>query len=100
MLLNNSESFALLLASNLEVGSSRTVVSENIGMCVYSKVCNNVYYFCMCCTCIEIVAELVDARNISNVAFPNPNSNLTSDNSILIPASYIKQQSYATGKFY
>ena len=31
MLLNNSERFGLLLAENMEIGSSRTVESENIG---------------------------------------------------------------------
>ena len=31
MLLNNSERFGLLLAENVELGSSKTVESENIG---------------------------------------------------------------------
>ena len=31
MLLNNSERFGLLLAENLEVGSNKTIESENIG---------------------------------------------------------------------
>ena len=31
MILMNSERFALLLAENIEIGSNRTVVSDNIG---------------------------------------------------------------------
>ena len=31
MLLNNSERFGLLLAESVEVGSNRTIESENIG---------------------------------------------------------------------
>ena len=47
-----------------------------------------------------IVAELVDANNISNVTFPAPNSNLNTNNSIFIPASYIQQRSRTTGNLF
>ena len=46
-----------------------------------------------------ISAELVDADNISNVTFPDPNSNFNMNNSIFIPASYIQERSITTGKF-
>ena len=47
---------------------------------------------------IVIVAELVDANNISDITFPDPNSNISVNNSISIPASYIQQRSMTTGK--
>ena len=51
---------------------------------------------------VVIVAELVDPNNITDINFPGSNGNLTLDNSLFIPASYIeqrfKQQSDRTGK--
>ena len=51
-----------------------------------------------CFACIVIVAELVDANNINDITFPDPNSNVSINNSILIPASYIQQRAMTTGK--
>ena len=51
-----------------------------------------------------IVAELVDPNKITDINFPGSYGNLTLDNSLFIPASYIeqrfKQQSDGTGKLY
>ena len=46
---------------------------------------------------VVIVAELADPNNITDVNFPDPNSDLSLDNSLLIPASYIQQRSNETG---
>ena len=48
------------------------------------------------CLYIEIDAQLVDAGNISNITFPDPNSNVSMDSSIFIPASYIQERSMTT----
>ena len=50
------------------------------------------------CFHVAISAELVDADDISNVTFPDPNSNVNIDSSIFIPASYIQERSITTGK--
>ena len=47
---------------------------------------------------VEISAELVDACNISNITFPEPDSGYNLNNSIFIPASYIQEQSLTTGR--
>ena len=52
------------------------------------------------CLCVAIDAQLVDADNISNVTFPDPNSNFSMDSSIFIPASYIQERSMTTGKLF
>ena len=49
---------------------------------------------------VVIVAELVDANNISDVFFSAPNSSFSINNSIFIPASYIQQRSMITGKLF
>ena len=49
---------------------------------------------------IVIVAELVNANNISNVTFPDPNSNISLNSSIFIPASYIQQRAMTTGRLF
>ena len=46
---------------------------------------------------IAIVVELADLNNITDVNFPDPNSNLSLDNSLLIPASYVQQRFNETG---
>ena len=47
---------------------------------------------------LEIVAELINASDITDVTFPDFNTNVTQlNNSILIPASYIKQRSSEAG---
>ena len=50
--------------------------------------------------CTVIAAELVDADNISDITFPDPNIDFNTDNSIFIPASYIHERSMTTGKLY
>ena len=60
---------------------------------IFCYVVNN----CTCLACIVIVAELVDANNINDVTFPDPNSNVSLNSSIFIPASYIKQRAMTTG---
>ena len=52
------------------------------------------------CIHLEIDAQLVDADNISNVTFPNPNSNLSMKSSIFIPADYIQERSMTTSKLF
>ena len=47
---------------------------------------------------VVISAELVDADNISNITFPEPNSGYNLNNSIFIPASYIQEQFMTTGR--
>ena len=49
-----------------------------------------------------ITVELVEANDIKDITFPNPNSNSTisTNNSIFIPASYIQERSETTGKLY
>ena len=47
---------------------------------------------------LVIVAELVDANNISDVTFPDPNNNFGINSSIFIPESYIRQRSITMGK--
>lgn len=47
---------------------------------------------------VVIVTELVDANNIINVTFPEPNSDFSVDSSIFIPGSYIQQQSITASK--
>ena len=49
---------------------------------------------------VVIVAELVNANNINDITFPDPNSNITINSSILIPASYIQQRAMTTGKLF
>ena len=49
---------------------------------------------------VAIAAQLVDADNISNVTFPDPNSNFSMNSSIFIPASYIEERSMTTGKLF
>ena len=50
------------------------------------------------CLHVVIAAELVDGDNISNITFPDPNSNFNMNSSIFIPASYIQERSVTTGK--
>ena len=50
--------------------------------------------------CTVIAAELVDADNISDITFPDPNIDFNTDNSIFIPTSYIHERSMTTGKLY
>ena len=50
--------------------------------------------------CTVIAAELVDADNIHDIAFPDPSSNFNVSSSILIPASYIHERSMITGNLY
>ena len=52
------------------------------------------------CLCVVIAAQLVDVDNISNVTFPDPNSNFNMNSSIFIPASYIQERSMTTGKLF
>ena len=52
------------------------------------------------CLCVAIAAQLVDANNISDVTFPDPNSNFSMNSSIFIPASYIQDRSMTTGKLF
>ena len=47
---------------------------------------------------VVIVAELVNASNTDGVVFPDPNSSLSLNNSLFIPADYIQQRSSETGK--
>ena len=49
---------------------------------------------------VVIVAESVDANNINDVTFPDPNSNISLNSSIFIPASYIQQRAMTTGKLF
>ena len=49
------------------------------------------------CIYVEIDAQLVDADNISNVTFPDPNS---MNNSIFIPADYIQERSLTTSMLF
>ena len=49
---------------------------------------------------VVIVAELVNPNNITNINFPNPDSNLTLDNSLFIPEYYIEQRSNGTGEIF
>ena len=49
---------------------------------------------------VVIVAESVDANNINNITFPDPNSNISLNSSIFIPASYIQQRAMTTGKLF
>ena len=49
---------------------------------------------------VVIVAESVDANNINNITFPDPNSNITINSSISIRASYIQQRAMTTGKLF
>ena len=99
MLLSNSERFALLLAENLKVGSNRTVISDNIGNI---NVVLNCKLFVIHGFYIEIFAELVNPNNITDIYYRDPGSNLTAENSIFIPASYIElrhnQQPNKTGE--
>ena len=50
--------------------------------------------------CVVIAVELVDADNISDTTFPDPNSNFDISSSIFIPESYIHERSMITGKLY
>ena len=50
--------------------------------------------------CTVIAVELVDANNITNITFPDPDSNFNTNSSIFIPASYIQERSNITGKLY
>ena len=63
---------------------------------IFCYVLNN----CTCFSCIVIVAELVDANNINDVTFPDANSNVSLNSSIVIPASYIQQRAMTTGKLF
>ena len=42
----------------------------------------------------------MDANNTNDVTFPDPNSNISTNSSIFIPASYIQQRAMITGKFF
>ena len=95
MVLMNSETFALLLAENIEIGSNQTVVSDNIGKSFSYLMLTMIW---MTVLHVVIVAELVDANNVNDITFPDPNSNVSINNSISIPASYIQQQAMTTGK--
>ena len=96
MLLKNLERFGLLLAENIEPGSTKTVQSENIGTYVFIP--TQLYQYTeLLFLYVVIVAESVDPNNIADVNFPDPNSNLSLNNSLLIPASYIQQRSNETG---
>ena len=89
ILLKSSDRFGILFAENLHKGLTPTVYSNNISM--YKSFFNlNLLYFH-----VVIEATLVDASKSSKVVFPNASVVL---NSIEIPASFILQKSYATGK--
>lgn len=96
MLLMNLERFALLFAESLEVGSIQVVISDNICKCLSKILAMKLSMI----ICTVIAAELVDADNISDITFPDPNIDFNTDNSIFIPASYIHERSMTTGKLY
>ena len=98
----NLERFALQLAKSLEPGERKCFISPyyNISKCstpqsLIANDCIHNYY-------VEIDAQSVDADNINNVTFPNPNSNFSvnSASSIFIPESYIQERSMTTGKLF